>query len=184
MANARISELTPILNTDLHVADIFPLVDVSDTSEAGSGTSKKITVAELDERYSAPVDAIDVRVTQAESDIADLESQLEAIGTTKVTGLIANNSSGVATGISIDASVKMAMITIQMVRKTDTSEEACVKTIYILFKSTGHVVVEGTEIGEEIGVTFALDGFNLEYTSDNKAGASYSGSFSARVVKL
>lgn len=47
MTNKRDSELTAILGADLADGDLFRLVDISDTTDAASGTSKKITKSEL-----------------------------------------------------------------------------------------------------------------------------------------
>lgn len=45
MANAKISELTAL--TSPETGDLFPIVDISDTTDAASGTTKKITLASL-----------------------------------------------------------------------------------------------------------------------------------------
>lgn len=45
MANAKISELTAL--TSPATGDLLPIVDVSDTTDAASGTTKKITLANL-----------------------------------------------------------------------------------------------------------------------------------------
>lgn len=45
MANKKISELTPVLNADLGVASVFPVVDSSDSE------TKKISIQQLDLRY-------------------------------------------------------------------------------------------------------------------------------------
>lgn len=50
MADVKISALAALTLPD--VADFFPIVDVSDTSMAASGTDKKITVATVDARYA------------------------------------------------------------------------------------------------------------------------------------
>lgn len=47
MANVKISGLTAIDGATLASTDLIPVVDVSDTTMAGSGTSKKTTVAGL-----------------------------------------------------------------------------------------------------------------------------------------
>lgn len=44
---AKITELDPILGADVSGADLLPIVDVSDTSMAPTGTNKKLTVEEL-----------------------------------------------------------------------------------------------------------------------------------------
>jgi hypothetical protein len=47
MTNKRITELTALDGDDVADNDVIPIVDVSDTTMAASGTTKKITVAEL-----------------------------------------------------------------------------------------------------------------------------------------
>jgi hypothetical protein len=47
MTNKRITELTALDGDDVADNDVIPIVDISDTTMAASGTTKKITVAEL-----------------------------------------------------------------------------------------------------------------------------------------
>jgi multidrug efflux pump subunit AcrA (membrane-fusion protein) len=47
MTNKRITELTALDGDDVADNDVLAIVDVSDTTMAASGTTKKITVAEL-----------------------------------------------------------------------------------------------------------------------------------------
>ena len=47
MANTKISALTAIDGATLASTDLVPVVDVSDTTMAGTGTNKKLTAAEL-----------------------------------------------------------------------------------------------------------------------------------------
>jgi hypothetical protein len=47
MADAEISGLASLLGANVADGDLFPTVDISDTSMAGTGTTKKITAAEL-----------------------------------------------------------------------------------------------------------------------------------------
>lgn len=44
---AKITELDPILGSEVSNADLLPIVDVSDTSMALTGTNKKLTIEEL-----------------------------------------------------------------------------------------------------------------------------------------
>ena len=46
MASKRITDLTPITTIDVAL-DPLPIVDVSDTSQAASGTTKKVTVSQI-----------------------------------------------------------------------------------------------------------------------------------------
>jgi lysophospholipase L1-like esterase len=47
VADAKISDLTTITGATVATSDVLPVVDVSDTTMALSGTTKKITIAEL-----------------------------------------------------------------------------------------------------------------------------------------
>ena len=48
MASKKITDLSPIATLDVNVStDPLPIVDVSDTSMAASGTTKKITVSQI-----------------------------------------------------------------------------------------------------------------------------------------
>ena len=47
MPDTKITDLTAITGANTASGDVFVVVDVSDTSMAGSGTNKKITKAEL-----------------------------------------------------------------------------------------------------------------------------------------
>ena len=44
---AKITELDPILGSEVSGSDLLPIVDVSDTSMASTGTDKKLTIEEL-----------------------------------------------------------------------------------------------------------------------------------------
>lgn len=47
MADTKITDLTVITGSQLNALDVLPVVDVSDTTLAASGTDKKITIANL-----------------------------------------------------------------------------------------------------------------------------------------
>lgn len=48
MASKKITDLSPISTADVNVlTDPIPIVDVSDTSMASSGTTKKITISQI-----------------------------------------------------------------------------------------------------------------------------------------
>jgi hypothetical protein len=49
MADKKITELTELTATD--PADILPIVDVSDTTDASSGTTKHVTIANINQIY-------------------------------------------------------------------------------------------------------------------------------------
>jgi hypothetical protein len=47
MANRKISEATTLTGANVATGDLIPIVDISDTTDASSGTTKKITAGEL-----------------------------------------------------------------------------------------------------------------------------------------
>jgi hypothetical protein len=47
MADTKITGLTALAAADIAAADVFPVTDVSDTTQGASGTTKKITTANL-----------------------------------------------------------------------------------------------------------------------------------------
>lgn len=47
MANSKITDLTGITGTDLATGDLIPVVDVSDSTAAATGTNKKTTLADI-----------------------------------------------------------------------------------------------------------------------------------------
>lgn len=47
MADTKISALTQLAATDTQADDLLVIVDVHDTTMAGTGTDKKITVSDL-----------------------------------------------------------------------------------------------------------------------------------------
>jgi hypothetical protein len=47
VADAKITDLTALTGASVATGDLLPIVDVSDTTMAASGTDKKITIAEL-----------------------------------------------------------------------------------------------------------------------------------------
>lgn len=53
MPNLKISQMTSLTGANVASGDLLPIVDVSDTSQAASGTNKKITADEL--RKAIPV---------------------------------------------------------------------------------------------------------------------------------
>lgn len=63
MANAKITDLTA-LGAAPATGDLFPLVDVSDTTDASSGTTKKMTVANL---LTSPVFTTDITLPNGSS---------------------------------------------------------------------------------------------------------------------
>lgn len=47
MSDKRISELTELLSGSIANDDVLPIVDISDTTDAASGTTKKVKVSSL-----------------------------------------------------------------------------------------------------------------------------------------
>ena len=47
MAKTKITALTELTDTNIAIGDLIPIVDVSDTSQAASGTTKKVTITSL-----------------------------------------------------------------------------------------------------------------------------------------
>ena len=47
MAKTKISALTTLADGSIAIGDLIPIVDVSDTSQAASGTTKKVTITSL-----------------------------------------------------------------------------------------------------------------------------------------
>ena len=47
MAKTKITALTELTDTNIAIGDLIPIVDISDTSQAASGTTKKVTITSL-----------------------------------------------------------------------------------------------------------------------------------------
>jgi hypothetical protein len=58
MANSKITDLAALTGASLAASDVFEVTDVSDTSMDASGTSKKITVSELDAHYNTVINGL------------------------------------------------------------------------------------------------------------------------------
>lgn len=183
MAGKKISELNSITNADLGSTDLVPVVDVT------ANETKKISVAELDLRYKAATDALVTQVGLIDGRLTSVENQLLDIGITKATGSIANNQSvAQTTGITVNPlAYSVFKIEFFIKRKTDSTEVASWFPVTGIFKAglNDWEFIPGAEIGDDSGVVLDINASNqIVYTSSNLAGANYSGSFVARVIKL
>lgn len=107
MANRKISEGTSLTGANAATGDLLPIVDVSDTTDAASGTTKAMTLAEMiqaiktlgvglviKEQSSDPADPAEGEAVLWQSDGSgfgddgDIVIKVTAGGTTKTVTLI------------------------------------------------------------------------------------------------
>lgn len=85
MADAKISALTALASGHA-TGDLIPIVDVSDTTQAASGTTKKTTIANLLANLPGPTDAVGISFTGQSLTGSNASTLLNLSGTWNTTG--------------------------------------------------------------------------------------------------
>ena len=85
MADAKISALTALASGHA-TGDLIPIVDVSDTTQAASGTTKKTTIANLLANLPGPTDAVGISFTGQSLTGSNASTMLNLAGTWDTSG--------------------------------------------------------------------------------------------------
>lgn len=85
MADAKISALTALASGHA-TGDLIPIVDVSDTTQAASGTTKKTTIADLLANLPGPTDAVGISFTGQSLTGSNASTMLNLAGTWNTSG--------------------------------------------------------------------------------------------------
>lgn len=110
MADQKTSDLSALTGTSVAAGDLFPVVDVSDTTMAASGTNKKLTSAELRaflRQYGLPDDVCAKTADQSNSsnttlaDVTDMTLAMEASGEYFAEFVLFVNAAATTTGLVV-----------------------------------------------------------------------------------
>lgn len=85
MADAKISALTALASGHA-TGDLIPIVDVSDTTQAASGTTKKTTIADLLANLPGPTNAVGISFTGQSLTGSNASTMLNLAGTWNTSG--------------------------------------------------------------------------------------------------
>lgn len=145
MSGIKITELNPILNTDLASGDVLPLVDIS------APETKKVSVLELDKRYKDPLDSA---LTQINSNTNQIQIILTGGGFGgTVNTATSNNATPVQAGTFELELNKVAYVHAKVVAKrTSGSGAAGNSAVYFLkakVKNTAGVITLSTVTATE-----------------------------------
>lgn len=92
------------------------------------------------------------------------------------------------TGLLLDStSYKSVRIFGELRRKTDSSEVVKNGWLVAVYKDSTaawEITEELQGEGDDVGVTFAMDGSQVEYTSSNQTGGNYTGTFKIKEVRF
>lgn len=123
-------------------------------------------------------------------EVTDLLSDLKGPNDIlQTTFSVANNQVSVANviGLAFDsASVRSAKIQYSLYRVTNSNELAETGEIYLIYKNNANTWTLSRQFfGDDAGVTFSItSGGQVQYTSTNVAGTSYSGELTFRAQTL
>jgi hypothetical protein len=117
-------------------------------------------------------------------DFADFFSSASSptvIDSAPVTQTLANNQAATnITSLSFDNTIyRGAVVEMDVSRKTASSERRGMKKLVFVYDTTAlawAVVDSEDNTGTDTGVTISMSGDQVQYATDNQAGASYAGS--------
>ena len=108
MAKTKITALTELTDTNIAIGDLIPIVDISDTSQAASGTTKKVTITSLASAVATAFSGdsptfvnLTTTGTTTLGDSGDATTVNGTLGVTGVTTLTGNVGIGTAPVVSI-----------------------------------------------------------------------------------
>lgn len=177
MANTKVSDLTALTTTATD--DILPIVDVSDTTQASSGTTKKITWANF--ILGITTGFVDLTTAQtltnkklsdSTTTIVDVSDATKAIkfdvaGTTAVTGTVATAFTTAKTVTIPDAT---DTLTGKATTDTLTNKRITKRVVITTQSATPTINTDNTDVAAITGLAQAITSFTTNLSGTPVAG--------------
>ena len=142
MAKTKITALTELTDTNIAIGDLIPIVDISDTSQAASGTTKKVTITSLAtavaSAFSGDSPTFVNLTTTGTTTLGDASGDAVTINAATIT--LANDTnfvlSGGVNGVSFDTDVLSIDATNDRVGIGQTSPQSKIDATFTNFDAT------------------------------------------------